>query len=467
MANNAESLNPFFRPKNIAIIGASRKPRKIGHEILYNLKLSGFQGNIFPINPNASSVLGLKTYKTIGNVKREIDLAIIAIPAISVVDSLEQCAKAGVKAAIIITSGFGEVGKIDLEKRLVDIARPVGMRLMGPNTFGIFCAKSNMNCTFGPRHVLSGKTAFITQSGALGLAMMSWTTEENCGVSSIVGIGNKADVDDADLLEYFANDDDTKSILIYMEGVKDGKKFYTASKKVVRKKPIIVIKSGKSERGAQAVSSHTGAIAGQDRIFDLAFKEAGLLRADTVTRAFDWIQSINENPVPKGENVVIVTNGGGVGVLAADRCEELNLKLMTISDELKTELSSVIPNFGSFRNPIDLTGNANYEMYGDVLRALVKQKDVNGIVAIFCETATFDPTQVADTIISIVGMQVEKRKVFTTAFIGGHLANASYKRMIKKGFAAYPTAERAVDGMYASIERFRLLQRINSGEYWE
>ncbi|MGI0090450.1 MAG: acetate--CoA ligase family protein [Nitrososphaerales archaeon] len=459
------TLDPFFKPKSIAIIGASRNPGKIGHEILLNLKISRFGGDIFPINPNASSILGLKTYASLASIKSEIDLAVIVIPAESVEEMLEQCSKMHVKAAVIITSGFGEVGKIDLEKRLVEIARESGMRLIGPNTFGIFCAGSNMNCTFGPGHVLSGKTAFITQSGALGLALMSWTTEEKYGVSSIVSIGNKADVDDADLLEYFADDENTKSILIYMEGLKDGKKFYEVSKRIVQKKPIIAIKSGRSKRGALAVSSHTGAIAGQDRIFDVAFKEAGVLRADTMTRAFDWIQSINENPIPKGENIVIVTNGGGIGVLATDRCEELNLNLMVIPDELKNELSSVVPSFGSFRNPIDLTANANDEIYSKALQLLIKRDDVHGIIALFCQTANIDPTLVAETIMSTVGLKDgNKKKAITVAFVGGHLANAAYNRMIEKRFAAYPAAERAVDGMYALIERLRRLRYVNPGD---
>jgi acetyl-CoA synthetase (ADP-forming) len=465
MANKLDNLDCFFSPKNIAIIGASSKPGKIGYELLRNLRLSRFQGDIFPINPNSSSVMGLKTYSSIQDVEPKVDLAVIAIPANSVGEALKQCAKAGVRAVVIISSGFAEIGKVDLENSLVEIARASGMRVIGPNTFGVFSAKSKMNCTFGPHYILSGKTALITQSGALGLALMAWTTEEKYGVSAIVSIGNKADVDDADLLEYFATDDSTKTIMIYMEGLKDGKRFYEVSKKVVPKKPIIAIKAGRSERGAQAASSHTGAIAGQDRIFDVAFKEAGVLRADTMTQAFDWIQAINENPVPDGESIAIVTNGGGVGVLATDRCEELNLHLATISSELGNELREIIPNFGSFRNPIDLTANANDEMFSRVLKILMAREDLHGIIALFCETSSFDPTMVADAFSAITNTQKEKEKAITVAFVGGQRAKAGYDSMLSKGIAAYPTAERAVDGMYAVIDRVRRLRELNSNSF--
>lgn len=458
--NPNSTLAPFFKPHSVAIIGASRKPGKIGHEILRNMKLSKFGGEIFPINPSAQSILGFKVYPNLFAIGREIDLAIIVVPAEMVSEVLQECADVHVKGVIVITSGFGEVGNTDLERKVVEIARKAGIRVIGPNTFGIFCAESHMNCTFGPNYILSGKTAFITQSGALGLALMAWTTEERYGVSSIVSIGNKADVDDADLLEYLGEDESTKSILIYMEGLKDGKRFYEVSKDVVRKKPIIVIKAGRSRRGAVAVSSHTGAIAGQDSMFDVAFKEAGVSRADTMTRAFDWIQSINENPAPRGENVVIVTNGGGIGVLATDRCEELGINLMSINEDLKSELAKIIPSFGSLRNPIDLTANATDETYSKVLEVLMRRDEVHAIIALFCQTEIIDPTLVADTIISAVGPLGERKKPVTVAFVGGRLASVAYDRMIERRFAAYPTAERAVDGMFALINRLRLLQEL-------
>ncbi len=461
-SNQKTSLDAFFNPKSIAVLGASRQSGKIGHEILRNLKLSGFEGEILPINPNAQSILGIKAHDSITSLGREIDLAIIALPAQMVEQVLGECARAGSKAVIIITSGFAEIGHSDLEERLLHIAKKNRMRIIGPNTFGIFYAKSKMNCTFGPHHVLSGKTAFITQSGALGLALMSWTTEEKYGVSAIVSIGNKSDVDDADLLDYFAQDDSTKSILIYMEGLKRGREFYKAAKRTVPRKPVVVIKAGRSERGAAAASSHTGSIAGTDRVFDAAFEESGVMRADTMTQAFDWIQAINGNPIPMGENVVIVTNGGGIGVLSADKCENFGLKLMEISDDLRDRLKKAAPSFGSLRNPIDLTANANDESYKSALEALLADENVHAIIALFCETANIDPSLVADAITSSEVMESRKKPI-TTAFIGGRLSNVAYKSLLEKGFAAYPTPERAVDGMYALIARYRETQGSRKG----
>ena len=445
----------FFRPRGTAIVGASKTPGKIGHEIVRNISLSGYPGGIFPVNPNSDSILGFKCYKSVGDIPSTVDLAVIVVPANLVENIVRDCVNKDIPAAIIITSGFSEIGNKDLEDRILSIARS-RLRIIGPNTFGIYYAKSKMNATFGPNNVLEGKTAFITQSGALGLALMDWTTEEKYGVSSIVSIGNKSDVDDADLVEFFSTEPSTKSILIYMEGLKNGRKFIEASEKAIRKKPIVVIKAGSSKRGAQAASSHTGSIAGQDTIFNAAFKQVGIMRAEGMTQAFDWIQAINENPVPHGEDLVIVTNGGGIGVLATDKCEALGLKIMDISDDLSKELKAIIPSFGSVKNPIDLTANADDVLYGKVLRILVRNRQVDGILALFCQTANIDPILVAQVIITL--REKEKlRKPITCAFIGGHLSQVAYSRMLEKKFAAYPTAERAVDGMYALVSRYRQL----------
>lgn len=456
-----EDMKPFFLPESIAVIGASKTPGKIGHEIVRNIKLSGFQGRILPINPNCDSVLDIPCYKGVEDAPGPVDLALVVVPARLVEEAVQGCIRKGVKGVIIITSGFSEVGNRELEDRVVALAKS-RLRIIGPNTFGVFYAANKMNATFGPTKVLKGKTAFITQSGALGLALMDWTTEEKYGVSSIVSIGNKADVDDADLVEFFSEDPSTKTILIYMEGLKDGRRFFEASKRAVRNKPIVVIKGGRSAKGAQAASSHTGSIAGQDAIFSAAFEQAGIMRAGGMTQAFDWIQALNENPVPGGENVVIVTNGGGLGVLSTDRCEELGLRLMGIPDDLKKELQAVTPSFGSVRNPVDLTANADDVLYGEVLKIVLRRKDVDAIIALFCQTANIDPVLVAQ---AIVGARDKEGlgKPITAAFVGGHLSQVAYSRMLEKKFAAYPTAERAVDAMYALMARHRELQAFAAG----
>ena len=443
------SLLPFFKPRCVAVVGASRHPGKIGHEILKNIKLAGYEGRVFPVSPVATSILDYPCFPNLSSIPEQVDLAILVVQASEMSDAMSECAKKHIPAVIVITSGFSEIGRKDLEEQVMNIAKSAGIRVIGPNTFGIFFADSKFNCTFGTQNVLPGKTAFISQSGAIGLALMSWTTEEKYGVSSIVSIGNKADVDDADLIEFFADHEPTKSILIYMEGLAEGRKFVEAAKRTSKKKPIVIIKAGRSTRGAQAATSHTGSMAGSDAIFDVAFKEAGVLRAETMTQAFDWIQAINENPIPKTENIVIVTNGGGIGVLATDKSEALGLKIGDLPEELKNELKPLLPTFGSLRNPIDLTANADDEMYRKVLSLLLKSNHVGGVIALFCETANIDPTLVASAILDM--KHQESSKPMTAAFIGGKLSRIAYSNMLEKRFAAYPTAERAVDGMYALV----------------
>ncbi len=459
--NKSDDISSFFSPKGVAIVGACQTPGKIGHEIVRNIKLSGFSGGVFPVNPNAENVLDLKCYGRLSDIRAEVDLAVIAVPAGLVEGVVRDCIEKGVKAAIIITSGFSEVGNKELEERVVSIARR-RLRIIGPNTFGVFYAASRLNATFGPGKVLWGKTAFITQSGALGLALMDWTTEEKYGVSSIVSIGNKADVDDADLVEYFSRDPSTSSILIYMEGLRDGRKFFEASRRAVREKPIVVIKAGRSARGARAASSHTGSIAGQDTIFTAAFEQAGIMRAEGMTQAFDWIQALNENPVPKGENVVIVTNGGGLGVLATDKCEGLGLKLAELPNDLKDEIKAITPSFGSVKNPIDLTANADDVLYGKVLDIVLRRRDVDCVIALFCQTANIDPILVAQAMLDARDRDILEKPI-TAAFVGGHLSQVAYSRMLEKRFAVYPSAERAVDAMYALMARHRQLEKFKGG----
>lgn len=455
-----KGIEVFFRPKAIAVIGASKTPGKIGHEILRNIKLSGFKGQVYAVNPKGDSILGFQCYRSVTEIPATVDLAIVVLPANLVGGIISECAGKNIPGAIIISSGFSEIGRRDLEDQILAIARKSHLRIMGPNTFGVYYAASSMNATFGPNNVLGGKTAFITQSGALGLALMDWTTEEKYGVSSIVSIGNKSDIDDADLIDYFADDPSTKSILIYMEGLKDGRKFYESSRVATIKKPIVVIKGGRSKRGAQAASSHTGSIAGQDVVFSAAFDQAGVMRAEGMTQAFDWIQAINENPEPKGENIVIVTNGGGIGVLSTDKCEQLGLKLAELPEDLQGILKTIIPAFGSIRNPIDLTANADDVLYGRVLEIVLKHDGVDAVIALFCQTANIDPVLVAQAIINMCKEEKQNmRKPLTCAFIGGHLSQVAYSRMLEKKIAAYPTAERAVDSMYAMIDRYRMLRR--------
>ncbi|RLE93975.1 MAG: acetyl CoA synthetase [Thermoprotei archaeon] len=437
------NIKYLFFPKSVAVIGASRSPGKIGHEILRNIIEYGYEGKIYPVNPKADEILGLKCYKSILEIPEPVDLAVISIPAKYVPVALEECGKKGVKAAAIISSGFKEIGNVELENKIVEIARKYGIRFIGPNIFGVFSAPSKLNATFGPTKVLPGKIAFITQSGALGIALMGWTIFAGIGLSAVVSLGNKADVDEADLLEYFVDDEHTKVVLIYMEGLDNGRRFMEAAAKCSLKKPIIVIKAGRSERGARAVASHTGSLAGSDVFYDVAFKQCGVLRALNVEEAFDWARAFTALPEPKGDNVVIITNGGGIGVMATDACSDYGLNLMEFPEDLMNEFRKCMPPFGSPKNPVDLTGQAAYDEYAKALEVALSDDRIHSIILLFCQTAVVDPPKLSEVIADVVKKH-GSRKPVVACYIGGEECQKGMKILEQNGIPSYPTPERAV-----------------------
>ena len=447
-----KQLEYMFRPKSVAIIGASRKPGKIGHEILRNLIEYKYPGKIYPVNPSAEEILGLKCYKSVIEIPDEVDLAVVSVPAKLVPTILEECGKKGVKAVAVISAGFGEIGNVELEKQIVEIARKHNMRLLGPNIFGLVYTPSRLNASFGPRDVLPGNIAFISQSGALGIALMGWTILEEIGLSAVVSVGNKADIDDADLLEFFYHDEDTKVILIYMEGVKNGRRFMDVAKRVSKKKPIVVIKAGRSERGAKAVASHTGSLAGSDRIYDAAFRQCGVLRASNFEEAFDWARALATLPPPKGENVVIITNGGGAGVLATDACEANGLHLMEMTSDLENHFRKYMPPFGSPHNPVDLTGQASEEQYKGALLEALNEPRIHSIILLYCQTIITDPLKLADAIIEVYS-EAKTKKPVVVNFVGGVECDKAMRRLEKAGIPTYPTPERAVSAL-AAVHRW-------------
>lgn len=336
-------LEPLFNPKSVAIIGASHHEGKIGNIIVRNIVSSGYEGKIYPINPKGGKIFGLKVYKNIEEINDDIDIAIIVIPAKIAVDAISKVARRA-KFAIVITSGFSEVGNIKGEQEMVEEAKKYGMRILGPNVFGIYSAKAPINATFGPSNVKKGNIGVISQSGALGIAMIGRAVEDNMGLSSIISIGNKADLTEVEILSYLFNDNITKVIFLYIEGLENGREFLQIIKNKPEEKKIIALKAGRSKAGARAVSSHTGSLAGMDAIFDAAFRQAGILRAYSLEDGLNWVTTIASSPKPKGENVVIITNGGGLGVVAADACEKYGLKLYDDMEVLKKHSKTLCQN---------------------------------------------------------------------------------------------------------------------------
>ncbi len=441
------SLDPIFKPKSIAIIGASREPYAIGYTVVKNLLTTRYEGKIYPINPNADEILNLKCYHSILDVPDPVDLAVITVPAKITPAVVEEAGKKGVVGVAIIASGFSEVGEVDLENKVVEIAKKYKMRILGPNIVGLMNNPLKMNASFAPYLPYPGKIAMLSQSGALLIALDSRTWLDRVGMSHLISIGNMADLDFATLIEYFSIDDQTSCISLYVEGIKNGKNFIEASKKVLDK-PIVALKSGVSKRGAMAAASHTGSLAGSSKIYDAAFKQAGVIKATDLNDLFDKSLALANQPPMRGDNLLIITNGGGIGVLATDSAEKNDLQIKDPPDDLKEKIKNIIPNFGSTKNPIDVTGMANDDWYKNTLAAALEHPWVDGVVVLYCEVAVLDPKDLAAALHEVIACS-RTTKPITVAFVGGELTMRASEWLQKKGIPVYQSPDRAIKAMAA------------------
>ena len=447
-------MKALFEPSSIAIVGASKNPEKIGYKVVENIIASGYKGKIYPINPKKGELLGLKVYGSIEEIEDNIDLAIITIPAKIVYDAVKKCGEKGIKYCIIISSGFSEIGNKKEEKRIVEVAKKYGMRILGPNVFGIYVAKSKLNATFGPKKVYPGYIAIITQSGALGIAMIGKSANNNIGLSAVISVGNKADIDEADLLEYLGNDEGTRVIFMYIEGFKDGRRFIEALKKLPSDKHVVTIKAGKSKYGAIAAASHTGSLAGSDNVFNGIAKQLGIIRAENVREAFNFALFLSQAEMPKGENVVIITNGGGIGVMAADACEKYGLKIFDDYEDLKETFEKIIPPFGSWKNPIDLTGQANVDDYEKALEKALVNENIHAVIALYCETALFNQKDMIE-LIKKMNEKYKNRKPIVFSLFGGEKIDEAIEKLGKKGIKVFDEVYDAVSAMAALYKKYR------------
>jgi len=462
MSSQGRPLKGLFDPGSVAVIGASSTEGKIGHTLLKNIVTSGYEGDIYPINIKGGEAFGIEFLTSVDDLPDGVDLAVIAIPAKFVKDSLKGCGKRGVKHAIIISSGFSEVGNVEMEEDLVSIAEDYGMRLLGPNVFGVYSSTADLNATFGPAKVRKGNIALISQSGALGIAMIGMTAEQYLGLSAIVSVGNKSDIDDMDLVDHFAHDHESEVIMIYMEGLPKGREFLEKVKDMPDDKAIVAIKAGRSEKGATAVASHTGSLAGSDRIFSAAFEQGGILRAKDLREAFDWSRLISSTVLPEREKTVIITNGGGIGVLAADAAEEYGVPLLDDQTFLKETFSDTIPPFGSTKNPIDLTGQAGREEYEKAMRAALESDEVGAVVGLYCETGVTDPMETAEVMKTLYEeYKDDKPMVFT--FTGGEFVNECVEWLRKERVPAFIETDDAISSMGALFKRKRFIKRMKDG----
>jgi acetyltransferase len=410
-------LQHFFNPSSVAVIGASQNPAKIGYEILHNIVQYHYRGAVYPINPKAQEILGHKAYPDLASVPSEIDLAVIALPAPAVMGVLEQCGKKGVDSIIVISAGFKETGPEGayLEEGLAARAKELGMRVVGPNCLGIIDTASSLNASFAAGMPLAGHIGFFSQSGALCVAILDWALGENVGFSRFVSLGNKMDLSETEVMLSMGRDENTRVILGYLESIEDGPSFMKAAREVSETKPIIIIKSGTTSAGAKAASSHTGALAGSDHAYRAAFKQSGIIRAESMQSLFAYALAFASQPLPKGPSLAIITNSGGPGILAADACDRSSLHLTPIRKETADRLREFLPPTASVYNPIDIIGDATLERYEKTLEVVLKDDMLHAILVLFAPTAAADAEAVA---MSIASLAKDADKPIITAFMG-------------------------------------------------
>ncbi|MGA2386240.1 MAG: GNAT family N-acetyltransferase [Candidatus Bathyarchaeia archaeon] len=439
------NLDKIFNPRSVAIIGASDVEGSVGCLIVQNFVRLGYAGKSYFVNIRKPEIFGVKTYKSVEQISEPVDLAIIATPAKTVQEVMEECGRAHVKGAIIVSSGFKETGPEGkaVEKAILEIAKKYDIRVIGPNCIGVIRPRNNLNATFLDKMPKPGNITFLSQSGALGSAILDWAIHENIGLSNFVSVGSMLDVDFGDLIDYFGSDPKTKSIIMYVEGITDARKFMSAARHFSRTKPIIVVKAGKFPESARAAASHTGSVSGDDDIYDAAFKRAGIVRVDDINDLFNAAQVLGTQPLPKGSRLAIITNAGGAGVMATDALIAQGGKLAQLSDKTMDLLDNVLPHFWSKGNPIDVVGDAKADYYKAAVEACLDDETVDGILIIFTQQAGSEPVEIAKSIVDLVNSRTYKNKTILTSFMGFEGVLHANKILNANNIPTYSTPEQA------------------------
>ena len=395
-------MNRIMKPDAVAVIGASNETGKIGNSVMKNLINGGYQGAIYPIHPSATEIMGKKAYKSVKDVPGVIDVAVFAIPAKFVAQALTECGEKKIPGAVLIPSGFAETGNVAGQEEIVAVARKYDIRIMGPNIYGFYYTPKNLCATFCTAYDVKGTTALSSQSGGIGMAIIGFSRSAKMGVSAIVGLGNKADIDEDDLLTFFEQDDNTHIICQHLEDLKDGRAFAEVAKRVSRKKPVVVLKAGRTSMGARAASSHTGALAGNDKIYDDVFRQSGVIRAKSLRDMLDFARGIPLLPTPEGNNVVIITGAGGSGVLLSDACVDNQLTLMAMPPDLDAAFRKFIPPFGAAGNPIDITGGEPPTTYQNTVRLGLEEPRIHALILGYWHTIITPPMVFARLMVEVV-----------------------------------------------------------------
>ncbi|RPF46553.1 acetyltransferase [Thermodesulfitimonas autotrophica] len=453
------ALDVIFRPQSIAVVGASKNREKLGNVILRNIIGSGYRGVVFPVNPKETEIEGLKAYPAVSAIGQAVDLAVVVVPAERALDVTRDCGKAGVKGLVVISAGFKEVGKEGLarEKELVEICRAHDMLLLGPNCVGIMDTHTPLNASFAAGFPLRGEIAFISQSGAMLVAILDWSVKTGLGFSRFVSMGNKADLNEADFIADAVSDPNTKVILCYIEDVKDGEHFLRVADEATRYKPVIVLKSGTSQAGAQAASSHTGALAGSDLAYETAFKQTGIIRVRTMSELFDLAVVFTRQPVPRGRRVAVVTNAGGPGIVTTDSIEAGGLDMARFNRETIESLRGELPAEANVFNPVDVLGDARTERFRFAMEKVLSDENVDSAVVLLCPTAVAEPVETAEAILAV--KEKYPQKPVLAVYMGGESLAPGAELLTERGIPCFTFPELAVRALGGLVNYGRIKER--------
>ena len=449
------ALSELFAPERVAVIGATESDGSVGRAITANL-LAEFDGEVVPVNPNYDEVLGLPCVDDVG--EADADLAVVVVPPSLAVDVVRSAGKAGVEAVVVITAGFSETGTEGAarERELTAVADEYGIALVGPNSLGVMSTPVGMNATFGPDSAAEGNISFMSQSGAFITAVVDWANDQDIGFKDVVSLGNKAVLDEADFVEFWGDDPDTDVVIGYLEGIEEGRAFIDAAREVTRDTPIVLVKSGKTEAGAQAASSHTGTIAGSEEAYETGLRQAGVIRAGSVQELFDAATVLSNQPVPERETVAVVTNAGGPGVMATDAVGESNLSMASFGEGTLDELSERLPDGGNIYNPVDVVGDADIERFRAALDVVLADDDVGSALAMACPTAVLDYEELA----TVVGdLRAKHGKPVVASLMGGERVDAAEEVLEDAGVPNYFDPARAIASLDALVEFGRISRR--------
>ena len=436
------TIDTLFHPKSVAVVGASKTPGKVGHDMLANLIRDGYQGTIIPINPSVDELLGLPCYPSLGEYGQEVELVVVALPQPQVKEVVKECLKVKAKAVIVASAGFRELGSegFALEEELVEFCRRYDIRLLGPNCLGVINTENQLNVSFAGAMPSSGGISIFSQSGALCTAMLDLAAERDLGLAKLISIGNKADISEVDILSYLARDDQTEVIVGYLEDISTGNNFVKAAEEAASRKPVIILKSGTTEAGLRAAASHTGVLAGADTAYGAAFKRSGVVRADNFEALFDYATALYMQPLPKGNNILIITNAGGPGTMAADAVERAGMRVAELDRNTASALRDKLPRVASVGNPIDVLGDADPERYVAAIEAAQSDPAVDAILVILTPQAMTRPEDTARAIANTI----DGAKPVVATFMGGIDVLPGRKELTATGLPDYDSPERAV-----------------------